>query len=78
MIKEENCVSFLGGRGCKRLKVKTCIGTDCSFYRDAVKEKMEQEKADARLRSLPAEVQQHIADKYYKGKMPWLKRRDGR
>ena len=73
MQTKENCASFLGGRRCKILNVKTCDDEECTFYRTFEEAKASKEKADKRLRSLPKIDQQYIADKYHKSKLIWHK-----
>lgn len=43
----------------------------CGFKQDKEQAEASEQKARARLMSLPAEYQKAIAKKYYRGKMPW-------
>lgn len=58
---------------CQVLTVVKCPGSRCSFYKTPEQAEESRRKANARLASLEEEHQRHIADKYYRGKMPWLK-----
>lgn len=59
-----------GGR-CRALD-GNCPGyAACRFYKPQWKQEKERRLVHARLRALPMERQQAIADKYYKGAMPW-------
>jgi hypothetical protein len=49
---------------CTALKVKQCEG--CSFYKTKEQFELGQQKALERIRSLDAERQKHIFEKYYK------------
>ena len=60
------------GRRCRALECGKCVGHNkCSFYATKAQQAESVSKAYARLRSLPAEKQLHIAYKYYNGDYPW-------
>ena len=73
MNNREKCASFIGGYGCKKLKITTCEDDECVFFQTKAEAKVSKEKADKRLRSLPKIDQQYIAEKYHKGKVIWNK-----
>jgi hypothetical protein len=50
---------------CTALKVKQCEG--CSFYKTKEQFELDQQQALKRIRSLDAERQKHIFEKYYGG-----------
>lgn len=53
-----------------------CPGhTACAFYKPVWRFQHEREKKYARLAALPEMMQEHIANKYYRGMMPWRKDR---
>ena len=56
---------------CMALFARCCL-KNCHFYQTDEQARASQEKAYARLRTLPAEQQESIADLYYLGKKPWL------
>ena len=50
----------------------SCPGYEgCAFYKPKRRQEEDQRQVDARLRRLPRETQQLIADKYFNGDMPW-------
>lgn len=67
------CISRNERNKCSKLTVKICIGENCSFAQ--TKKQLEESirKCYKRLASLDKELQKYISDKYYGGKMPWLK-----
>lgn len=69
---KDKCFGMNVRGNCTCLASKECVGFDvCPFYKSRAKAEADREKADARLRSLSAEHQTAIADKYYRGMMPW-------
>lgn len=54
---------------CKALNVRNCPG--CRFWITGGQQMDSEEKANERLRTLLTEHQRYVADKYYKGRMPW-------
>lgn len=50
---------------CTALKVKQCEG--CSFYKTKEQYELDRQKALERIRSLDAERQKYILEKYYRG-----------
>ena len=58
---------------CKILDIKECMGENCSFFKTAKQQKADRAKAYLHIASLGYLKQRNIADKYYGGKMPWLK-----
>lgn len=67
------CMAYTRSNGCKKLSVKKCIGESCSFAQSKEQAKASLEKCFERLASLDLDFQKYISDKYYGGKMPWLK-----
>lgn len=47
----------------------------CEFIKTAEQDQQDREKANARLRSLPSDLQYYIAGKYYKGIRVWKEKR---
>lgn len=80
-MKSSNAVCFaINKKGqCKALdtdkrygKKCLCVGYfACNFYRTVSEQIASRESANARLRSLPAERQMEIAEKYHNKYMPW-------
>ena len=60
-------------RACRALKRTPCekYCKKCNFRQDKEQAEASEQKARARLMSLPAEYQKAIAEKYYRGEMPW-------
>ncbi|SCY26067.1 hypothetical protein [Alkaliphilus peptidifermentans] len=54
-------------KGCSALKFKAC--KDCSFYKTTDQHHKDQAKALKRIFSLDKDVQDHINETYYRGKM---------
>jgi hypothetical protein len=73
MIKNKFCISCNKYNRCSTLTVGKCVGESCSFARSKEQAKSSIEKAYERLASLDKENQRYISDKYYGGKMPWVK-----
>lgn len=66
----EKCFALKNGR-CRALE-GNCPGyAACGFYRPRWKYELDQKKINVRLSRLPIQKQTEIADKYYKGNMPW-------
>lgn len=59
--------------GCRKLNVKQCNGSSCSFAQTKEQSTASRRKSFNRLARLSYEHQSYIAEKYYGGKMPWLK-----
>lgn len=53
-------------------------GAQCPFYKTPEERKASLEKAHARMRTLPAELQRYYAAMYYNGAMPWMEDDDER
>ena len=60
-----------GKSGCVGLELDECPPR-CPFYKDSEGWQQSEQKAYNRIRSLPADKQQEIANKYYGGEMPWM------
>ena len=73
MMENNSCVGKNKRNGCKKLVVDKCIGESCSFIQTKEQADVSQKKSFERLTSLNQKWQSYIADKYYGGKMPWLK-----
>ncbi len=66
------CFAMDADHECTVLEKRKCVGfTSCVFYKTCEKAQKDAERANERISALPMENQQVIADKYYKGKMPW-------
>lgn len=66
----EKCFAMKNG-ACRAL-VSNCPGYGvCGFYKPRWKYEKDRQLMNARLRVLPMDHQQEIADKYFKGAMPW-------
>lgn len=70
---ENKCYACFGQKQCKILHVKKCTSSRCSFFKTTEHHQESFKMANARLASLDKEQQKYIAQKYYKGKMPWQK-----
>ncbi|MHB1455105.1 MAG: hypothetical protein ACYCYM_14285 [Saccharofermentanales bacterium] len=73
MKNNEFCMSCTNDNGCTILTVKKCIGETCRFAQTKEQAKEAQRKSFEALSKLDDAKQRYIADKYYAGKMPWLK-----
>jgi len=74
---ENKCFALGGHNRCRILTVYECPGSDCAFFKTPEQAAEARRKANARLASLDKDYQKHIADTYYRGKMPWLQGGDG-
>ncbi len=70
------CFALSKNNRCRILTVYECTGTDCPFYKTPEQATESRRKVNARLAGLDKAYQEHIADTYYRGKMPWLKEGD--
>ena len=63
------------GRLAFKATVNDCDVQDgeCPFYKTPIQHMASNERCYMRIASLPAYQQQAIADKYYRGEMPWRK-----
>jgi len=66
----EICFALRNGK-CSVLNTEKCTGK-CSFYKTFEESKQDTIKVNKRLSSLDKSTQRHIADTYYKDKLPWL------
>jgi hypothetical protein len=57
---------------CEVLVVGKCPGDSCSFFKTKAEYRSGRLKAFRRLAGLDKEYQLCIAEKYYRGKLPWL------
>lgn len=73
MSENNFCMGKNKRNGCKKLTVDKCIGESCSFIQTKEQANSSQRKSFERLASISNECQSYIADKYYGGKMPWIK-----
>lgn len=67
------CIANTRGNGCSKLNVEKCIGESCSFACTREEAEASRKKAFERLETLNREIQMYISNKYYGGKMPWVK-----
>ena len=66
----EKC--FAMNRGTCRALTCNCPGyAACGFYKPRWKLEKEQRLVNRRLSRMPIQKQMKIAEKYYKGEMPW-------
>ena len=73
---DEKCFGTGKAGNCCVLSTEHCPGYDqCGFYKSRGQYQRDQELACRRLRTLPLAQQEHIADKYHGGQMPWKGRR---
>lgn len=55
------------------LNKNSCLGDEgCTFYQSRAEACASKNAALERIATLPDDVQAHIAEKYYKGKTPWM------
>ena len=66
------CFGARGKNGCEILVLKKCPGDSCSFFKTKAEYRSGRLKAFRRLAGLDKEYQLCIAEKYYRGKLPWL------
>ncbi|MFX4263107.1 hypothetical protein ACOBQJ_13045 [Pelotomaculum propionicicum] len=66
------CFGGKGKNGCEILVVRKCPGDSCSYFKTKYQHQTDIGKTLKLLASLDKEHQQYIADKYYRGKKPWL------
>lgn len=59
---------------CDFLTVSKCQGKKCVFFKSDSTVRKDRRKAYRMLAALPRAMQEHISEKYYKGKMPWQKK----
>jgi hypothetical protein len=68
MLTLPDCIGLQGDEKCKWLNVPSCVGEGCAFY-----QKIDSaELALRRIRTLDAETQDRISQKYYGGSKPWM------
>ena len=67
------CIANTRGNGCSKLDVKKCIGESCPFAQTSEEAEASRKKAFERLGTLDKVIQIYISNKYYGGKMPWVK-----
>lgn len=66
----EKC--FAMNKGTCRVLTCNCPGyAACRFYKPRWKYEQDRKKTNLRLSRMPIQKQMEIADKYYKGNMPW-------
>lgn len=61
---------------CRILKINTCQGKECPFIKTKIQLKNDIKKVYERIVSLDKSKQEHIANKYYHGRYPWLQEGD--
>jgi hypothetical protein len=64
----KDCFAYRNKR-CTILTIKKCEGEKCPFYKTKEQFKLGQEKAMERILTLDKELQDHINETYYGGKM---------
>ncbi len=75
---DERCFALTPTWTCLAIETRAhknrCKGSmGCEFYKSEVAQAVASHAAMERIATLPDDQQQHIADKYYGGKMPWMK-----
>ena len=68
LLNMPDCGGLQENGRCRWLNVSLCIGTACSYCGA----KSSLQKAYERLRSLDEKAQDHIAQKHYGGRRPWI------
>ena len=68
---DRKCFALSEENQCNALTVETCPGSTCSFYNTNEQHNESCKKAEDRLAGLNKDRQRYIADKYFKGQMPW-------
>lgn len=66
-----DCFALKENGKCTVLSGEICEGTSCGFYKTKKEQEKSLEKANMRLRSLPKDQQEMIADRYHNGKKEW-------
>lgn len=69
----DKCFGSNGRNGCNILTVRKCQLEKCSFYKSTHDLEEDRKKAYRLLAALPPDMQRYISDKYYNGRMPWVK-----
>ena len=64
----KDCFAYRNKR-CTILTIKKCEGPECVFYKTKEQFDLDQEKAMERILSLDKDLQYHINETYYGGKM---------
>ena len=67
-MRRYNCFAS-SPRRCKILTVINC--GSCSFFKTEAQQDADKASAHRRLAALDEAMQTHIAERYYRGKMPW-------
>lgn len=75
---DERCFALTPTQTCLAIETgahkNRCKGSmGCAFYRCEAAHQASKQDAMERIATLPDDQQQHIADTYYGGKMPWMK-----
>lgn len=60
------------GSQCRVLTVGKCKGDGCAFYKTILEQNESNKLVKARISLLDKAFQRYIAEKYYKGRYPWL------
>lgn len=71
LIKLPDCVALSDLKKCKRLTTLVCDIKKCPFKQDYDEETDSIHQAYERISRLDDNIQARIANKYYKGNMPW-------
>lgn len=71
LINMPDCVALTDLKKCRRLTSLVCDKEICPFKQSPDEEAQSIQNAYTRISSLDTSTQNHIAKKYYKGKMPW-------
>ena len=67
----DKCFALRARSTCSALRGNYPGCAACAFYKSKRRQEADQRHANERLRRLPPETQQRIAEKYFSGEMPW-------
>ena len=71
-MKDKQCFAINDKGKCGATAGGSCAGYgNCPLYKPRWLQQLDLKQAHARLRALPEDTQMDIAEKYYRGKMPW-------
>lgn len=73
MERNNFCIASTRNNGCSKLNVEKCMGESCSFAVTREEAEDSSKRAFERLVTLDKVLQIYISNKYYGGKMPWVK-----
>ena len=71
---DNKCFALFQNGRCSALNNNQNCGERCAFYKTAEQLREERRRAYMRIASLASELQAYIADTYYQGTKPWLRK----